>query len=409
MSAPEGGGFLTRRTVAGVFAPALVFEMGVGAIIPIVPISAGRLGASLAVAGLLAAMLGIGQLLADLPAGALAARVGDRWAMLVAAGVAVLTLTGAALARDVVVLAVCVLGTGATNAVFNLARQSYLTVVTPPRYRARALSTLGGAGRIGSFLGPFLGAGLVHVAGIRASYWLGAGLALLVVVVVLAVPDVAGAETVRRRQASPATMRSVLAANRRIFTTLGVGVLMVGAVRGARQVVLPLWAEHLGLAPATTSAVFALAGAVDMLLFYPAGAVMDRFGRLWVAVPSMLVMGAALLALPTVGTVGGVAVVAVVLGFGNGIGSGVMMTLGADTAPAAVRSQFLGIWRLVQDAGAGAGPLVVSAGAALGSLGAGIVAMGVTGAVAAGVLGAAVPRWSAHANRRTRRAAGIGG
>ena len=403
----EVHGFLSRRSVAGVFLPVLVFEMGFGAVVPIIPVSAGALGASLAVAGLLAAMLGIGQILADLPAGALAARVGDRRAMLVAAAVATTTLTGAALARDLVVLAACVLGTGAANAVFSLARQSYLAEVTPTRYRARAMSTLGGVGRIGLFLGPLLGAGLVHVAGVRASYWLAASLAAVVAVVVLAVPDAAGAETVRRRQATPVRLHSVLALHWRVFATLGIGVLMVGAVRGARQVVLPLWAEHLGFAPATTSVVFALSGAVDMLLFYPAGAVMDRYGRLWVAVPSMLVLGGAVAVLPLAGTLGAVAVVAMVMGFGNGIGSGVMMTLGADTAPAAVRSQFLGIWRLVQDTGSAAGPLVVSAGAALGSLAAGITTMGAAGAVAAGVMGAVVPPWSVHANRRTRRAAGV--
>ncbi|MEK8227717.1 hypothetical protein NKG05_18850 [Oerskovia sp. M15] len=37
--------------------------------------------------------------------------------------------------------------------------------------------------------------------------------------------------------------------------------------------------------------IFGLSGAVDMLLFYPAGKIMDRMGRLWVAVPCMVVLG----------------------------------------------------------------------------------------------------------------------
>ena len=32
-----------------------------------------------------------------------------------------------------------------------------------------------------------------------------------------------------------------------------------------------------------------------MLLFYPGGAIMDRFGRVFVAVPAMIVLGARLL------------------------------------------------------------------------------------------------------------------
>ena len=79
--------------------------------------------------------------------------------------------------------------------------------------------------------------------------------------------------------------------HRQVLLTLGIAVLMVGAVRGSRQTVLPLWSEHLGLSPATTSIVFGISGAADMLLFYPAGLLMDRRGRLWTAVPSMLVLG----------------------------------------------------------------------------------------------------------------------
>jgi MFS family permease len=173
-------------------------------------------------------------------------------------------------------------------------------------------------------------------------------------------------------------------------------------VRATRQVVLPLWSEHLGLEPATTSLVFGISGAVDMLLFYPAGKVMDRYGRLWVAVPSMVVLGGAIAALPLTSTVGGLTVVAMVMGFGNGIGSGILMTLGADVAPAVGRAQFLGVWRVFQDSGAAAGPLVVSAVAAAGSLAAGIVTMGAAGVVAAGALAAFVPRWSEHATGRTR-------
>src|SRR6478736_4088966 len=190
--------------------------------------------------------------------------------------------------------------------------------------------------------------------------------------------------------------------HRRLLATLGLAVVLVGAVRATRQVVLPLWSEHLGFAPATTSLVFGISGAVDMLLFYPAGRVMDRRGRLWVAVPSMLVLGGAIAVLPLTSTLGGLAVVAMVMGFGNGIGSGILMTLGADVAPPDARAQFLGVWRVLQDSGAAAGPLVVSAVAAAGSLAAGIVTMGAAGLLAAGALAAFVPRWSEHATAGTR-------
>ncbi len=401
------GGFLSRSAVAGVFGPALAFEVGIGAVTPMVAVSATQLGASLAVAGLLAAFLGIGQILADVPAGALAARWGDRRAMLVAAVLAVVALAGCATAHSLLLLGAAVLVTGAANAVFLLARQAYLTEITPPLYRARAMSTLGGVGRMGVFLGPFLGAGAVHLGGTPAAYWLALGVTLVTLVIVAAVPDVAPEATAARREAPRVPLLGVLREHGNVFATLGVAVLLVGATRGARQVVLPLWGEHLGLAPATTSLVYGVSGALDMLVFYPAGKVMDRRGRLWVAVPSMLLLGLSIAALPTARTVGVLAVVAMVMGLANGVGSGLLMTLGADVAPPAVRSQFLGVWRLFQDAGLAGGPLVVSAGAALGSLTAGVLAVAGVGGVAAVVLAVTVPRWSVHANARTRRAAGL--
>ncbi len=397
--------FSLTSLIPGVFLPTIIFEIGLGAILPVIALTGLNLGASVAGAGLLVSMLAIGQILGDVPAGALAARVGDRRAMLLAATVTIATLSASALARSVWVLGAGVLATGAANAVFMLARQSYLTEASPVLRRARALSTLAGVQRIGTFIGPFAGALVIHVAGTGSVYWLAAGTSVVAAVIVAVVPDVADPSAAHARAAGVVPARRILADHRQVFLTLGVAVLTVGAVRGARQTILPLWTEHLGMSATTTSLVFGLSGAVDMLLFYPSGKVMDRMGRLWVAIPSMLVMAVAMIALPFSRTVAAVSVVAMVLGFGNGIGSGILMTLGADVAPADRRAQFLGVWRVIQDTGNAGGPLLVAAGAALGSLGGGILATGATAVVAAGALARWVPQWSVHANRSTRRRA----
>jgi MFS family permease len=400
------GGFLSRQAVLGVYLPALLFETGMGAVTPMIAFRSVELGTSLAVAGVAASLLAVGQILGDAPAGALAARIGDRRALLVAAVASTVTLAVCALAGSPWLFGLAVLLTGATNSVYMLARQAYLTEITPPLFRARALSTLGGVGRIGIFIGPFLGAAVAHFVGTQAVFWLATAVVVLAGTVVALVPDVeAGRPT---REAGPhASLWRVTVEHRKVLTQLGLAVLLVGATRGARQVVLPLWGAHLGLAPATTSLIYGLSGALDTAVFYPAGKLMDRRGRLWVAVPSMLALGASLLLLPLAHTPGWLAIVAMLMGLANGIGSGMIMTLGADVAPPAVRAQFLGVWRLFSDAGAAAGPLVVAAGAALGSLAGGVLVMGGVGMVAAGVLRVTVPRWSVHANARTRVAAGL--
>jgi MFS family permease len=374
--------------IPGVYLPSLVFEIGVGAMMPVLAVSAGQLGADLATAGVITALLPIGRILADLPAGAVAARLGDRLAMIIASGVAVVGMVLLALAAHLVVLGLGALLLGATEAVYGLARQSYLTEAVPVLRRARALSTLGGVARIGLFIGPFAGASIAHLTGRTASiYWLGVATSILAALVVALATD---PDTTRKDRATkPTSLLAVVREHRRVLRTLGLAVLLVGAMRGARTSVIPLWAEHLELGAATTSLVFGIAGGIDMLLFYPAGKVMDLKGRRWVAIPSMLIMGLAMVLIPLTDTVGGLTAAAMLLGFGNGIGSGVIMTLGADTAPPGERAQFLGAWRLLADSGSASGPLIVSAGAALGSLALGIAAMGPIAAVTA----AALARW----------------
>ena len=389
-----------------VYLPAMVFEIGNGAVTPVIAITALDLGASAGTAGLLVALLGIGQLVGDVPAGALAARLGDRRAMVAAGGVAMLAMLGCLLTSSLAVFGLCLFAMGMCTATFYLARQSYLTEVAPLELRARALSMLGGAHRIGLFIGPFAGAAVISLASLRAAYAVAVVTAGLAAALLLVIPDVAH----RDAAAAPppdsgatglvATVRTY----RRMLLTLGVAVLAIGAVRAARQVVLPLWAVHIGLSPEVTSLVFGVASAVDMALFYPSGKVMDRHGRLAVAVPSMLVLGAAMAALPLTGGLVGLTVVAMVMSFGNGIGSGIVMTLGADVAPPDNRRRFLSMWRLTSDTGNALGPVVVSAVAGLWALAAGIVAVGGVGILAAGALVRWAPKYSPFATRAMMRA-----
>jgi MFS family permease len=85
-------------------------------------------------------------------------------------------------------------------------------------------------------------------------------------------------------------------------------------------------------------------------------------------------------------------VAALLVGFGNGIGSGMIMTLGADHSPRNGRAHFLGVWRLMADIGASCGPALLSALTALLSLGAGIAVTGLLAFGAAAQLAYWIPR-----------------
>jgi MFS family permease len=383
-----------------VYLPSLLYGVGQGAIAPIVALSARDLGASVGVASLVVASAGVGQLIGDLPAGALAGRIGERRAMLAATALVIAALAACMLAGQELVLVAGIFCTGLAGAVWGLARQAYLAEVVPYQLRARAMSTLGGVQRIGMFIGPFLGAATVQLWGTDGAYGLHVVAALVAGIVLVAFPEPPHQAVVPKT--GPVRTIDIARSHAAVLRTLGMGALLVGAVRASRQVVIPLWADSIGLDAATTSIIFGIAGSIDMLLFYPAGKVMDRIGRAFVAVPSMIILGIAHLLLPLTHTAVTLAIVAVIMGFGNGIGSGILMTLGADVAPPETRSQFLGVWRLCSDSGSATGPLVVSAAAGLGSLAAGIGIMGAVGIAAALALIRWVPRYSPFATTGSR-------
>lgn len=397
-----------RTLVPSAFLPCMVFELANGAIAPVVALTALDLGASVGTAGFMLALLGIGQVLGDVPAASVADRIGERRAMILAATVAAGALLCCALARSLIGLGAALLVGGVCTAVFYLARQAYLTEIVPPALRARAMSTLAGSHRIGLFIGPFAGAAAIHLGGLHAAYYVAIGAVLTSAGILVVVPDLTrDARSVAASQVE-ISARAMLRSHRRLLTTLGIGILAVGMARSARQTVLPLWAHHIGLDPTQISLVFGVASAADMALFYPAGKVMDRYGRLAVALPAMLVLGAAMTALPLTAGAISLALVAVVMSLGNGIGAGIMMTLGADVAPIDGRTRFLSVWRVMGDSGNAAGPLVVSAGALVWSLAAGIVAMGLVGVIAAAILAVWTPTYSAYATPKSVRATRLG-
>ncbi|MFC7622263.1 MFS transporter [Microlunatus sp. GCM10028923] len=376
-----------RRIAVPAYGPTILVSVGSGAILPLVALSARDLGASVGIAALIVALIGIGQLVGDLPAGALAARIGERRALIAACLLDAAALLGAFLAKSLILLAIAVFVAGLAGAVFSLARQAYLTEAIPIQQRARALSTLGGTSRIGTFIGPFVAALLVTHFGLAAAYGFAAVMSLAAAVLTFLLPDLNAATR------APVTVRrsvwSVLAEHRRTLATLGTGVLMIAAARATRQSIIPLWAESVGVDAATTSLIFGISAGVDMLLFYPGGAIMDRFGRVWVAVPSMIILGAGFILLPFTHDTLTIGLVAALMGFGNGISSGIVMTLGADASPPDARAQFLGGWRLFADLGNAGGPALITLITAFGPLAA--ASFGLAGLTLAG--SAWVARW----------------
>lgn len=411
-------GNVLARFAPMIYGPTVLFALGEGAVIPLIPVIADRLGADLATSGLVASALVVGQLTGNLPAGWLVARVGERLTMAIAGTIALVGVVGVALAPVLTVLTASVFLIGLCAAAFGLARHAFMTTKVPVAFRARALSLLGGSFRLGMFAGPFIAALLLGITGTEASAaWCFAVCLIASVLLVLLGPDpeerlaaenaqrgVVGdaksaasgtgifadtGEAVTGRiglpeinpAAPPEGIFRTMVRYRRVLSRLGLAAASLAAVRSARQVVLPLWGLSLGLEAQTISLVVGIAGAIDFALFYASGQVMDRFGRLWASLPAMLLMGAGFLMLSFTHDLSDAsmwfAMFAAVIGVGNGLSSGILLTLGADVAPQHDPAPFLSSWRTLSDAGGAVAPVIFSGLAAVATLSVATGAMGV--------------------------------
>lgn len=378
------------------YGPSIVSAIGHGAMMPVLALRARDLGADVSTAAAIVAMLSVGMLLASLPSGALIARIGERRALMGAGFLDAGAMTLAATTDSVAALAAAVLLSGACWTLFLIARQGFMIDVVPATHRARAMSFLGGTYRLGVLIGPLLGAALIQVSDIASVFWLGAVSSICAGLLAGVMPDLGEAKRAAARETGHLPVLTVIRGHRRLLATLGSAVVILGMSRSLRLSLLPLWADHIGLSASTTSLIFAGAAAIDVALMWPGGWLMDTRGRRVVAVPVVLSMAIACLLLPLATSAVTVALVMALIAAGNGLGAGIVMTLGADSAPVEGRSQFLGAWRLCGDIGNSGGPLLVSAVAAVAPL--------ATACLVVGALGLAGAGWVGHWTGRVDRA-----
>ena len=383
--------------------PNLLYGTGQGSIIPVVPLFAHQLGASLASAALVAAMLPLGQWASNVPSGWLVSRIGERRTIYIGAAIACVGSIGCWLSPNVAILAIGVLLVGGAAAVFTLARQSFVTVAVPAPYRGRGMSLLGAANRAGVLVGPFLGATVIKLTGeTRTAFAVGVAASLAIIMVMRFLPGEAvpagSAEADRIPNGpDPLGIWATFRARHDVLLRVGMSVGTINFMRTSRQIVVPLVGLTIGLHAAQISLIVGIGAVVEFALFYLGGQIMDHFGRLWTAIPSMLMfaLSHAVLAVapellqPFVWYFGASLLMAV----GNGLTIGVVAAMGSDLADQRAPAAFLSAWRSITDLGPTTAPFVISGVIGASSLAVASGVMGAVGAVGAVLLLRYVPRY----------------
>ena len=350
---------LGRRLFVELYLPWILIMTGRGMLVPVVPLYLREAGLSYTLVTVVLAASGLGAVIGGLPAGSWSRRVGPELLFVSATAVSAVTVALLGVSTAVFALMAFQLGAGVGAAGVRISAQMLVNAAAPTRLRGRGMSMLGGGVRVAMFVGPLIGGVSVDVVGFTATFALCGVMTLAGLVPFLTVRR---ARPVGRRFDRPtvevSNLRAALASHAGLLLLAGVGTALVMTVRAGRNVVVPLIGDDLGLSATAVGVLVAIGTGADLLLFPVSGWLMDRHGRLFAIVPAFTLLGAGMLVLGASSTTSGAVVAGVVMGVGNGMSAGTMLTLGGDLAPPDA-GPFLAALGTMQDLGVVVGPIVV--------------------------------------------------
>ena len=329
-------------------------------IILLLPLLAVEIGISIIGIGSLMAARGIGILIADLPTGIAIHRFGEKRLIQLSLIIIMISCVGIFVWHSWLSLLFFVSLFGVGIGGWSLAQHSFLSVKNANHWRGRSLSKLVIFQRSGFFIGPVIGGPISHYVSFEAALIV----ATIITLIVLTLCSLKLPKHHQHRKSLSIKEQFIalpifIKLYQQIFMTAAVFVMILRLVRGTRQFLLPLWGHYIGLNVAEIGLVYGLSAAIDVILLYAGGQISDRWGRKWVAVPCLTLLSLSLLLMPFALTFNSFLLLAVFAGAANGLGGGIMMTLGSDLAPKENRSTFLGAWRLLGDLSGTLSPLFI--------------------------------------------------
>ncbi len=296
-----------RRLFPLVAAVILTETMFYSAITPLLPAYADDLGLSKASAGILSASYAAGTLLAAMPSGFLAARIGFRATML--AGLTLLGVSSVvfAFADSVVVLDLARFAEGLGGACAWTGALGWLLAAAPAERRGEMIGSALAAAIFGILLGPVIGS-VATVTGPEVVFCAVAAVAAALAAWVYVTPGITpgGIPSVR------AVVGAMLSAPVMFAFWL---VVLPSVLSGAFDVLIPLRLDELGATGVGVGAAFFIAAGIEAFTAPAIGRVSDRRGRMTPVRLGLVACPIAALILPLPGTVVllAVALVAVVL------------------------------------------------------------------------------------------------
>ena len=294
------------------------------AITPLLPGYTDDLDLGKDAAGLLTASYAIGTLLASLPAGALAARVGPRPAML--SGLYLLGLASIAfgLGESLLVLDLARFCQGIGSALTWAGAITWLMISAPEGRRGELIGTALGAAVAGAFLGPVIG-GIAEGIGTEIVF---SSVAILTAGLAWATLGLPVPESADRRPLSEA----IVAMRMPLVALAAILVAVPSLMSGLLSVLIPLRIDELGGTAALIAGGYAVGAAVETVMAPVVGRLSDRRGRTTLMIVGFVICALSVLMVPLADAVGVVLAALIVSSVGAGFSFAPAMARLSDSA-----------------------------------------------------------------------------
>jgi MFS family permease len=347
-----------------------VNQLGFGSIVPALALYARSFGVTQSAIGVAIAVYGLARFLVAVPAGRLADGLGRRTALATGGLLSALGNLLCALAPTFGAFVGARFVAGAGAALVLTTGLIVIADISTSANRGRMMSVYQGVFIFAVGIGPLPGGLLATHWGLPAPFLAYAATSLLASAVAwLAIPET----RVMQRPDEPAAADVPYRAQLRLLTAhrgfmLVSLIAFVNAVArtGALFNIIPILArDRLALDPDRIGFGLALASVVGLALAYPAGVLVDRYGRKIVIVPATIMSGLSLtlfLLAPTyIWFLAGCAAWSVAMG----ISGAAPAAYAADTAPRGMNAAAVSSYRMLADLGYVVGPIALGLAADL--------------------------------------------
>lgn len=335
-----------------------ILMTGSASVVPILPNYARDFGVSLTVVGLVLAVNNGLRMLMGFPAGLIIDRVGRK--PLISIGMAI-TALGAYVSFKATSIFLLFLGQGLIGigaAFYSTASLSMVVDMSNQSNRGKATGVYMTGFHLGTVIGPGIGGWLAYRYGLESPFLLFAFLALLASFAA-AVFTRESESSLKLKEVANEKISLAQALTPELFSVYFINFTFRFGFNGLMWTILPLLIAEHGFDSRVTGIVFMLLGGLSMLLFYPTGALADRFGRRKVLIPGCILGIAAFTIFLWTNTLTSIVVASILLGLSGGFISTIPAALIGDFAPAKLRGAAMGIFRSAGDFGLVFSPLTL--------------------------------------------------